>query len=210
MRSVLLFGGTRGVGRHVLDRALEAGHQVTAVARDATKIEVEHPRLRVVEGDATDPGLVDSVMPGHDAVVSAIGAPPSSRDRVRERATRTQIAAMKAHGVRRLISLSSHGVGESASDLPFLMKWVIVPLVLRRVWEDHAVQEDLVRDSGLDWTLVKPTHLHDGAATGDYAHGFVSVPRGRSMKIARRDVAAFMVDQVEQSTYVGREPGVTG
>jgi len=208
MKSILLFGATRGVGRLVLERALAAGHRVTAVARDPSRIDVEHDALVVVEGDATDARFVDEVMPGHDVVISTIGAPPSSRDRVRERATRAQVTAMERHGVERLVSLSSHGVGESAAELPWFMRWIIVPFVLKRAFEDHDAQENVIRDSGLAWTIVKPTNLHDGEPTGDYAKGFTHFPVGRSMKVPRGDVAAFMLDQVEDRTYVGPDPGI--
>ncbi|MEN0065842.1 MAG: SDR family oxidoreductase [Myxococcota bacterium] len=209
MKSLLLFGATGGTGRAVLDQALAAGHRVTAMVRDAARLPLQHPHLTVLEGDGTDAQRIAEVLPGHDVVISTVGAPPSSRAGVRESCTRAQIEAMQAQKVRRLISLSTHGVGESRNDLPWFMKLFIVPFILRRAFADHEAQEALVRQSDLDWTLVKPTNLTDDPASGDYAHGFVNVPKGRSMKVPRADVAAFIVAQIDSDAYVGKEPGIT-
>lgn len=206
---ILLFGATGGTGRHLLTAALEAGHHVTALVRHADRVGVRHERLRVVVGDATDASWVDALVAGKDAVLSALGAPAVRRTRVREEATREQVAAMTRHGVRRLISLSSHGVGDSASTLPWLMRWVVVPFYLRGVFADHDAQEALVRASDLDWTLVRPTHLSDGPATGAYHVGFHELPRGSRVAVSRADVAAFMLGQLEDRTYLRQPVSIT-
>lgn len=209
MKSLLLFGATGRTGRQVLDQALAAGHRVTAMVRDPARLPLAHPQLQVVQGDGTDASRIAEVLPGHDVVISAVGAPPSSRDGIREACTRAQITAMQAQGARRLISVSTHGVGPSRGDLPWFMRAFIVPFILHRAFADHEAQDALVRQSQLDWTLVKPTNLIDDPATGDVAVGFGRVPKGRSMKVPRADVAAFIVAQIDDDAYIGKEPGIT-
>ena len=202
---ILVFGATGGTGRHVIEHALAAGHHVTAFVRRAGALGPARPGLREVVGDVTEPAHVRQAVAGHDAVICAIGAPPSSRDKLRERGTRVIVGAMQQAGVRRLVCLSSHGIAESAQELPLLMRWVIVPLVLRRVFDDHEAQERVVHESGLDWTLVRPPHLSDRPGTGAIDHG---LGRVTSMKIPREDVARFLVAQVTDDTYVCATPFV--
>ncbi|MBX2803158.1 MAG: SDR family oxidoreductase [Myxococcales bacterium] len=209
MKKLLVFGATGGTGKQIVDQALAAGHEVTAVVRDASKMQAR-PGLTVVQADARDEQTVRQVAEGHDVVISAIGAPPKDATGVREACTRAQIRAMEAQGPRRLISVSSLGIGDSKPTLPWYMTWFVVPFILKRAFDDHEEQERHIRQSDLDWTIVRPTNLTDAPATGDYAHGFERLPKDRGMAIPRADVAAFVLSQLNDDTYVGRAVGITG
>lgn len=206
---VLVFGSTGGTGRELLKQALDQDHDVVAYARDPAKLDdVKHARLKVFPGDVLDLAAVESAVAGQDAVFCAVGA-GAKRTTLREDATRNIVGAMESTGVRRLICLSSLGVGDSRGNLPFFTKYVIVALFLRHAFADHERQEAVVRQSSLDWTLVRPPHLKDGPRTGSYRHGFPATDRGIGGQISRADVADFMLKQLTEATYVHQTPGVS-
>jgi len=203
---LLIFGATGGTGRHLVARALDQNHEVTAFVRDPASVQQAHPGLRVVVGDATDPGAVGRTVPGHDGVLLAIGAPAGAKGNVRTIATREIVRAMQDSGVARLVSLSTIGIGDSRSNLSGLYRFVLVPLILRRAFADHEGQERIIRASSLDWTIVRAGPLTDGPDTGAYHHG--TLPEGSGGKISRADVAGFMLKQVTDDTYVRRAAAV--
>ena len=207
--SILVFGATGGTGRAVVDQALEAGHHVTAFVRTPSKLDRKHDRLKVLQGDATDNAAVRSAMPGHDAVFCALGAPARDRSGLRERGTAAILEAMEATGVRRLVCLSTYGIAETRDSLPFFLKYVVVPFYLARAFADHEAQEERVRASAVDWTLVRPTNLTDGPLTGDYRHGFPPTESGLKLKISRSDVAHFMLQQLDDRSYLRAAAGVS-
>jgi putative NADH-flavin reductase len=206
---LIIFGATRGVGRSFTEQALAEGHNVTAVVREPSNFELKHNNLQVVKGDVIEFASVERVIKGHEAVISAIGSPPSSTDKVRSEGTQNIIRAMEKNGIRRLISVSSLGVGDSKVMLPFLLKYIIVPLFLRKAFADHEIQEDYIRQSNLDWTIVRPAALTDGARTGIYRHGFPITEKGLKSKISRADVADFMLKQLNDKTSFRKTTGVS-
>jgi putative NADH-flavin reductase len=206
---LIIFGATRGVGRSFTEQALAEGHNVTAVVREPSNFELKHNNLQVVKGDVIEFASVERVIKGHEAVISAIGSPPSSTDKVRSEGTQNIIRAMEKNGIRRLISVSSLGVGDSKVMLPFLLKYIIVPLFLRKAFADHEIQEDYIRQSNLDWTIVRPAALTDGARTGIYRHGFPITEKGLKSKISRADVADFMLKQLNDKTSFRKTQGVS-
>ena len=122
--------------------------------------------------------------------------------------TRTIIEAMEQTGVRRLICQSTLGVGDSRANLNFLWKYVMFGLLLRAAYNDHVRQEDYVRHSDLDWTIVRPSAFTDGPHTGRYGRGFGSERKGM-LKISRPDVADFILDQLGDDTHLRGTPAVS-
>ncbi len=206
---LIIFGATGGTGRELLKQSLEQGHTVTAYARNPDKIDdLKQSNLRVVRGDILDAAAVESAAAGHDAVLSAIGA-GAGRTTLREEGTRNIVEAMENTGVRRLVCQSSLGVGDSHANLQPFTKYIIISVFLRHAFADHERQETVVRQSSLDWTIVRPPHLTNGPRTGVYRHGFSTRDRRIRGKISRADVADFMLDQLTDSTYVHQTPGVS-
>ncbi len=206
---LLIFGSTGGTGRELLKQALEQGHTVTAYARNPAKIDdIKDASLRVVRGDVLDPAVVESTGAGQEAVLSTIGA-GAERTTLREDGTRNIVKAMENTGIQRLICQSSLGVGDSRANLPFFTKYIIVSVFLRHAFADHERQEAVVKQSSLDWTIVRPPHLTDGPRTGVYRHGFAATDRRIKGKISRADVADFMLKQLTDDTYLHRTPGVS-
>ncbi|SLI45430.1 NAD-dependent epimerase/dehydratase [Mycobacteroides abscessus subsp. abscessus] len=144
---------------------------------------------------------------GSDAVIVALGAGRAAG--VRETGTRTAVEAMRATGVRRLVCLSTLGAGESRANLNFVWKYLMFGLLLRAAYADHQRQEEVVRGSGLDWTLIRPSAYTDGPRTGDYRHGFGPDATGLTLKVARADVADALLRAVTDRAQVGRAVAVS-
>ncbi|NUP28731.1 MAG: SDR family oxidoreductase [Nocardia sp.] len=204
---IAVFGATGTVGQHIVEQALARGYEVTALTRDAGRITRTHERLRIVEGDVLDPGAVERVVFGQDAVLVALGN--GRKGVVRAEGTRVIIEAMNRTGVKRLVCQSTLGAGDSRANLNFVWKYIMFGMLLRPAYADHQQQEGYVRASGLDWTIVRPSAFTDGPRTGTYRRGFGANEKGLSLKIARADIAEFLLDQVTDRTYVHRAPGIS-
>jgi putative NADH-flavin reductase len=201
-RQILVLGATGRTGRELLAQGLELGYVVTALVRSPDKLRVEHERLRPVTGDATDGAVLDEALEGQGAVLCALG-PTSPTSLVRadlmRATTRVLVPSMKRHGVNRLVLLSALGVGASAAQAPRPLR-IAFQTLLRRVGRDKAAAEEHLRASEIDWTVVYPPSLTDGARTGSYRSGEALELNGLP-KISRADVAEFMLAQLEQTTY---------
>jgi uncharacterized protein YbjT (DUF2867 family) len=219
-QKVLVLGATGGTGRATVDALLRRGHTVTAFSRHAEALELDSDRLRRVNGDATDAAAVERVVAGHDAVIVTLGitenpmrvrlfGPKRTALDVRSVGTRNVIAAMRKHGVRRLVVQSSYGVGDTRPRLRWIER-AIFKLLLAPQIADTEVQELAVRDSGVEWIVAQPVHLTDADEPGE-AEAFVSLDgEVRAYKIARKAVAGFLARAVEVPDYVGRSVALSG
>ena len=204
---VLVFGATGSVGRHVVGQGLERGHEITAFVREPSGLDVEHERLTVFRGDVLDGASVEGAVRGQGAVLCSIGA--GRKGGVRSEGTRNIVRAMEGAGVRRLVCQSTLGAGESSGNLDFFWKHVMFGFLLRDAFADHEQQEAHVKNSALDWTIVRPAAFTDGGRTGDYRHGFPPTKKGLKLKISRADVAAFMLGQLTDDAYLRQTPGLS-
>ncbi|WP_068425152.1 NAD(P)-dependent oxidoreductase [Janibacter terrae] len=191
---ITVFGATGSVGRLVVDRALDAGHDVTAFTRDRARVHRTHDRLTVVEGDVTDPGPCLPAVRGADAVVITLGN--GAKGVVREAGTGAVVRAMAEAGVRRLVCQSSIGVGTSRANLNFFWRRIMFGGLLRRAYADHVRQEEVVTASDLDWTIVRPSAFSDDPVPG-VRHGFGPDATGLQLKVGRDDIAAFLLAEAE-------------
>ena len=207
--TLALLGATRGIGRSVLERALERGHRVRALVRPGSAVDLRHANLTIVRGDASSPEDLVRAFEGADAVLSAIGAPARAKRPIRTQAARATLEAMRTTGVDRLVAVSVYGVGETRAHLPFFTRNLVFPLFLRRAIADHETQEEVLRSSDVAWTLVRPPYLTDGPMTGDYAVDFGDALQGLTWKISRADVAHRMLEALEKGTHVRRAVGVS-
>lgn len=204
--NITIFGATGSIGRCLVEQALGEGHDVTAFTRDAARVTVEQGRLQVVQGDVTDPAACLPAVKDADAVIVALGA--GRKGEVREAGTRAVVQAMEKAGVRRLVCQSTLGVGSSRPNLNLWWKYVMFGALLRSAYADHVRQERVVEESGLDWTVVRPSAFAD-QRPGPVRHGFGGSESGLLLKIARADVAAFLLAQVEDETYLRRAVSVS-
>ena len=204
-----VFGSTGSTGRQVVAQALKQGHEVTAFARSPEKFNKKHEKLKVIKGNVLDLASVERAIQGQDAVLCTLGSGPMDKSNLRASGTKNIILAMERTGVKRFICQSSDGVGSTRDTLPFLYKYFIVPLILRRVFADHEIQENYIRKSRLDWIIARPTALNDGEYTGSYQHGYAPGDKPVTSKISRADTADFMLKQLADNHYLHRAPSIS-
>ena len=209
---LLVFGASGSTGILVVKQALEQGHTVTAFVRDPAKIEIKNANLDVVQGDVMDEGSVRAAFDGHDAVMCCVGTSPFKVGTVRSDGTAHILRAMEQTDTHRLIVQTSLGYGDGAATLdrsPWIFKNIFVPLILKKAFADHERQEDIVRRSPVDWTIVRPGGLTDGERTGKYRYGFAYDDPTIKSRISRADVADFMLKQLTSKENSGKTVGLS-
>jgi putative NADH-flavin reductase len=197
---LVIFGATGTVGCQVVQQALEQGHTVKAFVRNLAKLDIQHPNLSFAQGDVMDASAVEQAIRGQDAVICVLGSGKKLKSTIRSEGTQQIIQAMEKVGVRRLICQSTLGTGDSWSNLDFYWKYVMFGFILRQVFADHERQEALVRNSNLDWTIVRPSAFTNGPRTGRYRHNFPSTDRNITLQISRADVADFILKQLSDQS----------
>jgi len=204
---VLVIGASGGVGLAAVQALRAEGHEATAFVRDASRLP-EGLGAAVVQGDVMDAGAVLAAIPGHDAVMVALGMPrgrPTAED-VCSTGTAHVVAGMQAAGVRRLLVVTTLGLGDSKAKAPLLFRAVMATILKKQI-ADKERQEAVVRASGLDWTLVRPVGLSAKPATGDW---LADVSKVRAMQVSRADVAGAMVAMAARGQHVGEAVIVSG
>jgi len=203
---IAILGATGGIGGHVLSWALDAGHPVHALSRRAEALP-HRTGLTVISGDALDGAAVAETIAGADAVVSALGPRGAKAESLLAGAAANIVASMDKAGARRLICVSAAGAYITGDPNTGWLIKAILPRVFAKPFADTRQMEDVIRDSGLDWTLVRPTRLVNRPGTGRYrvSPGFPP-PGGRT--IARADVAHFTAAVLTDGTWLHEAPAV--
>jgi putative NADH-flavin reductase len=207
---VIVFGASGGVGTHIVGQAIAAGHEVTAFARRPIDLPAS---VRAVVGDVNREADVAAAMAGQETVLSALGirrarqtnpwsrlaSPPDFTSRT----ARFLVAAMKQHGVRRVIAVSAAGVGDSRPGLNWMMRFFIACSNVGANYRDLEEMEKVYAASELDWCCVRPVGLKDGPVTGRVGQ-LESFPFGAW--ISRADVADWMVRHLSSDLASLRQP----
>ena len=200
--NLTVLGAAGATGVPLVEQAIAAGHQVTALARSAENLTLTNPNLHVVEGDATDHAVVSQAMKGADAVISVLGA----RGPVIAEATRAVVAAAEQAGPDRIVMLSSFAV---ARDRLKPVSKLVTRMAMGSQIKDKTAGEEVLRASGLDWTIVYATVLTNGPKTEPRV-----VPEtekvGVSQRISRADVASFLLQAATDGLYSRRDVIITG
>lgn len=199
-----VFGATGGTGQQIVRQALDQGHEVAALVREPGKMTLQHAHLTLMEGNVLDRAAVDHTLAGADAVLISLGNTPNNPNLVVSSGTGVILDAMQAAGVKRVIVISSLGVGDSKDQVPFFFK-ALIATALRGAFQDKEAQEKLVMQSGSDWTIIRPGGLTDGPATGVYRAGD---DRSIGGQVARADVAAFALAQLASDEYLHKTPAI--
>jgi putative NADH-flavin reductase len=220
---VTIFAATGGIGRQLLEQAVAAGHDVTAVVRNPQRLSEYAGRVRIVTADlgSADAAALEPAVQGADAVLSGLGPRSRSEAGIASRGTRAIVEAMRATGSRRLVVVSAAPIGTVPSpgrpNPPkhdpgdgFFMRHLGAPFA-RAAFRDHyadlALMEDILRDSGLDWTIVRPPRLTDRPRTGSYR-----TAEGRNLRggflVSRADVADLMLNVLERPETIGQIIGI--
>jgi putative NADH-flavin reductase len=206
---ITIFGATGKTGQHLVQQALEAGHNVTAFARTPSKLSINHAQLSVIEGDIQDEIKVEEAVAGADAVISVLGPTRGAREYAVTNGTKHMLAAMKKHNVRRLVISAGAGVGDS-KDKPLLMNRVIdivLRLISPKAVEDMTQVANTVRMSAVEWVIVRVPMLTDDPAGHHIKVGYVGKDMG--YRLSRADMAAFMLKQTQDDTYLRQAPVIS-
>jgi putative NADH-flavin reductase len=213
---LVVFGASGRIGTELVRQGVAAGHAVTAVVREGSSLQVALPELRlvaaragvtgglvdVVTADVMDPAAIAPVLAGHDAVLSALGPRPSGVSSVLTDSAQSILEAMGESGVRRFLVVSVAGI-HSTGDDPFT-KYVVKPIlqrILRESFADARRMEELVGASELDWTIVCPPRLTNGAAKGTFRSNTDGTVRG-GFSMTRADVAAYLLNAVDDADLI--------
>ncbi len=206
MAQVLVIGASRGIGLETTRQALEAGHTVRAFSRSVADIRAD-PKLEKVRGNALRGSDVTAAVAGMNAVIQVLGVGFGDLFRpvhLFSDATRILVAAMQAQGVKRLIGVTGFGAGDSRASITCFQ---LLPFrfFFGRAYDDKDVQERLIKDSALDWTIARPGVLTNGSRTGRYK--VLKEPsQWRNGTISRADAADFLVQQIEDRAYLRKTP----
>ena len=209
MTKVLIIGASKGIGLETLKHALNAGHAVRAFSRSADTIPVSDGNLERRAGDALDRAAVERAVDGVDAVIQTLGVAMSlemifKQEHLFSKATRILVDAMNEKSVKRLISVTGYGVGDSRNTMGFPLN-AAFNLFLGRIYADKDVQERIIRNSTLDWVIARPVGLTNGRETGAYKV-LVDPKVWRSGFISRADVADFLVKQIDNDIFLKKTP----
>jgi putative NADH-flavin reductase len=216
-----IFGATGGVGRQALEQAIAAGHDLTAVVRDPHKLAGTQARVATADLSDTDPAALYSAVSGADAVLSGLGARSKADVGVAWHGTAVMAKAMQAAGVRRIVVVSAAPVGTVPSpgrpDPPrhapgdgFVIRNVAFPILrwaFRENYADLAQMEDVLRESDLDWTVIRPVRLTDKPLTGTYRTAYGQNVR-HGLFISRADVAHCMLRVLGEPETYGQTVGI--
>lgn len=209
MSTLLVIGGSSGVGLACVREALSRGHEVRMFARSATRSGLAHERLEKTDGDALVPADVDRALDGVDVVLQTLGVPLDLKlitgpITLFSESTAVLLPAMKGAGVTRLVALTGFGAGDSKAAVAMLQRPGF-NLLLGEAYGDKSEQERLIKASELDWTIARPGVLRNGPKSGKY-HVITDPTRWRNGIIRRADVADFMVGAAESPDHVGLAP----
>ena len=206
---ILVLGATGATGRLIVSQAVARGYDVAVLVRSDEKARGLKGAMPII-GDARDATALREALRGRDAVVSALGTPASPFREVTMllTATRVLVDAMKAEQVSRLVCITGMGAGDSAGHGGFVFDKVIFPLLLRKVYADKDRQEAIVRDSGLDWVLVRPSVLNNKPSRGAI-RALTDLSGFDGGTISRDDVSQFVLDQVRDDAWLHHSPLIT-
>ena len=208
MNKVIIFGATGGTGQELVKQALELNYKISVFVRQPEKLKVSVENIQIFKGNVLNQEEVDLAMLGQDVVLCSLGVPANNKSILRTEGTMNIIHAMRKNAVKRLICQTSLGFGDSKEVLPWHMKYLIVPFILKNAFRDHELKESKIVDSSLDWTIVRPGNMTNGKRTSHYKHGFRPDEKIK-LKIARADVAEFMLNQIKEIEYIGKKVGIS-
>lgn len=215
---LVVFGASGRIGTELVRQAVAAGHAVTAVVREGSGLQVPLPELRlvaarsgvaggraeVVTADVMDPRSIAPILSGHDAVLSALGPRPKGPSDVLTASARSTLQAMSESGVRRYVVVSVAGIHTGGDDP--VTKYVVKPIlqrILRESFADARRMEELVAGSDLDWTIVCPPRLTNGAAKTTIRSNTEGTVRG-GFSMTRADVATYMLQAIDDTAVIRR------
>ena len=205
----LLIGATGPTGQAIVKQGVAQGHDITALVRDASKVTVSDPHLHCVVGDILSAQDVDAAMAGQEAVICSLGTGVTFKHvTLFSDGTRHLLDAMQKHAVQRIVCITGIGAGDSRGHGGFVYDRIVEPTVLHTIYADKDRQEALLRHSDRDWIIVRPGQLTNDEAAGKY-RVLLDLTGVTVGKIARADVAAFVLQQLTSDDFLRKTPLLT-
>jgi putative NADH-flavin reductase len=201
---LFILGATGRTGQALLGQAKRRGHSVTAFVRSPEKLTEFRGRVVIRKGDPRSVDELQVALPGHDAVLSALGPPGLGRSTILSDAARATVRAMQTAGVRRLSVVSVGILFDDAGILAAILRRTL----LRNIAKDSAEMERIVWSSSLDWTIARPPRLTNGPLAGNYVVADGRLPQGARLSMSRADVASWLLDEIERPAHVHRIVGL--
>ncbi len=205
---IAIFGGSGKTGHHLVVQALDAGHEVVMLVRTTSNFTIQHPKLTVLQGDVLDAGCVEAAIQGVDAVMSVLGPRSNKPEFIISQGTDHILNAMKRHNVRRIIISAGAGVRDP-QDKPKFIDYLfgfLLNLLSKNAVEDMKQVVDKVRQSDRDWSVIRVPMLTDQPQQGTLKIGYVGDITSR---LSRADMAAFMLKQLDDKTYLRKAPAIS-
>jgi biliverdin reductase/flavin reductase len=205
---ILIIGATGRLGRCLVDQALAAGFAVTGLARSPESLQLAHERLSVAKGDLLDAASLDSILPGHDAVLVSVAPKVGFRKKseLLSKGALNVCSVMSQMKGTRLIWVTSAGVDpEYVKGKRFVYRRIIKPLFLVNIYADFRLSEEILENSSRDWVVVRPSRLTNGPLTKTYRVQASGSPTSAT-EISRADVAHFMVKETVDHQYNFKKP----
>jgi putative NADH-flavin reductase len=214
---ILILGATGRTGRLIVEEALKQGYDLNVLVRDKNKISFSSKSIKVYQGTPTRRADLAAAMQGCDLIISALGivrasdAPWSklitAKNFISE-SIKNVIAEADQQRLKRLITVSAWGVGETKKEIPFWLRWLINYTNLGPVYAEHEAEEKLLANSNLNWTAVRPVALNDSKKIKNLKVSFNNFPKP-SLQISRQSVAKFIVDIVKSDKYDMKSPTIS-
>lgn len=199
---IVVFGANGGIGAHVVEQALEAGHEVTAVARRPETVTRQHKNLQIIKGDALVPASLHQVIAGQDVVVSALGVRDRAPTTVYSQGVANIMQTMQTTHVNRILCISASGL-EPGIWWQWIASRIFLWRAFKHMYTDLVRMENNVTASNLDWTILRPPAFTDGPRTGHY-QSVVNQQLKHGWQISRADIADYIVNHLnDQTTYCG-------
>ena len=207
MKSIAVFGATGRTGKPFTELALTEGYQVRALLRTPSKLEIQNPNLQLIQGDLADAAKVEETIRGTEAVLLLVGMSPSVRSPadIRSVMTRNVLTAMQKADVMRVIRLASFvGAKDEKDKVGFGMK-LMQSFYNKNVVQDETASTNLIKQSNLDWTIVRNSMIFTSAPKGAYTAGYFG--EGKN-SVTAGDLAAFILEELKNGKYIRQMPFV--
>ncbi|MBT8334765.1 MAG: SDR family oxidoreductase [Deltaproteobacteria bacterium] len=206
---ILIIGASRGIGKALMECALEENNEVTVLARNPSKITANHTQLSVLEGDILNLNSITSALKGQDAVCSCIGCPITFKPvDLFSRGAENIVTALTGERGKKYVTVTGIGAGDSKGHGGFLYDKIFNPLFLKTIYQDKDREEAIIKSSPLDWLIVRPAGLTNGPRTSIY-HAINDMSGVTMKRISRRDVADFILKELQEPSNFGKTPLLT-
>lgn len=207
--NLTIFGATGRTGIELVTQALAMGHHVTAYVRNPAKLTITDEKLSVVEGSLEETDKINTAVSGADAVISALGPSGNKPGKPLTDGMNQIIEAMKAQNVKRLIVSTGAGVADPEDKPQLIGRFFSLALGLfaKHVLADSESMAEVIRNSGLDWTLARTPRLTDKPGTGQIKVGYAG--KGPGTQLSRADFAGFILAQIDDDTWLRKSPMVS-